>query len=166
MASKGSKGGLASRHLQAAEAEFELCARRAIECILGSPTLALRKFRQSPRPLEKSSVRCLIRAGNAEYLACLSLGLEPSDFGKILPGRPDEEVADAIGEVSNVIAGTFMGRPAFLEAFGHMLPSPPVFADCGDDTRGAWSVQGLLAANGARLFLNITVKSNEKEIPK
>jgi hypothetical protein len=153
--------------LRTAASDFEVCARRAVECMLGVPTYSPRGFGLSSRPGGGNAVVCTIQADNSGYSASLTLGIDAGDLKDLIPAEDrEEEIRDALGEISNVIAGTFLGRPIFRNAFGSMLPSPPIFRAADFREESACCIEGTLKAKGAKLFLGFTVKPNGKDAPK
>ena len=160
-------GDLTQTYLREALPDFEVCSRRAVECILGMPTRCPMDFRLLPRLSNQASVICIIQSGNGRYAVSLSLGVNKTDYPELLPAkRDDDEVTDAIGEITNVIAGNFLGRPAFTHRFGAMLPSPPLFTLSGTSIQKGWCIQGLLVVNTAKIFLGFMIQATQKENPR
>jgi hypothetical protein len=144
--------------------DFEVCARRAVERVLDLPTLVQRDFKVAPAMTNMSSLCCIIECWNSEYSLTLSVGVNKTDLGGLVPGVDSEEMAlDALGEVANVIAGRVMGIPGLEEHFGRMAMSPPLFSNGGVTSKKTCSIHGMLVAKAARLFLGLAVAVNEKE---
>lgn len=152
------------RFLREAMPDFEICARRAVECILAVPTYIPKGFTLSPVMNSSTSFTCFIQAGNSEYSATLSLGLNQTDLEELMPGVSDGDMLmDTVGEITNVIAGSFLGRKSFQEPFGSMLPSPPLFSKGGTMVQKSWCIHGVLKANGVKIFLDFMIKSAKKD---
>ncbi|MBW8886218.1 MAG: hypothetical protein JF616_00560 [Fibrobacteres bacterium] len=145
--------------------DFEVCARHAVERVLDLPTLAPRDFKVEPCMVNMSSLCCIIECWNGEYAMTLSLGINKTDLGCLVPGGSSEEIAlDALGEVANVIAGRVLGIPGLEDHFGHMAMSPPLFSNGGVTSKRACAIQGVLVAKSTRLYLGFAITVNEKEM--
>jgi len=144
--------------------DFEVCARHALERVLDVPTLAPRDFKVTPSMTNMSSLCCIIECWNSEYSLTLSVGINKTDLGGLVPGVSKEDIAlDALGEVANVIAGRVMGIPGLEEHFGRMAMSPPLFSNGGVTSKRACAIHGVLMTKSARLFLGFAITVNEKE---
>lgn len=143
---------------------FEVCARHAVERVLDLPTSAPRDFQVAPSMTNMSSLCCIIECWNSDYSLTLSVGINKTDLGGLVPGVSSEDLAlDALGEVANVIAGRVMGIPGIEDHFGSVAMSPPLFSNGGVTSKKACSIQGVLVAKTARLFLGFAISVNEKE---
>lgn len=150
--------------LREAMPDLELCSRRAFECILAVPTYMPKGFDLATNMDSASSFICRITAGNTDYSATLSLAMDRMDFAALMPGASDEDMQmDALGEIANVIAGSFLGRKSILSPFGNMLPSPPLFSNGDPAARNSWRIHGALQANGVEIFLDFMIISAKKD---
>lgn len=143
---------------------FEICARHAVERVLDLPTLAPKDFQVLSFMTNKSSLCCIIECWNSEYSLTLSVGINKTDLGCLVPGVSNEDIAlDALGEVANVIAGRTLGLPGLEGHFGAMAMSPPLFSNGGVTSKKACCIHGMLVAKAARLFLGFAIAVNEQE---
>jgi hypothetical protein len=149
--------------IQGVAADFEACARRAIECMLNRPTLLSKTFgpnTHAMRPLPEPGILCHVESGNPGQSFRISLGISKSDLRSLFSDEKDEEMGrDAIGEILNVIAGTLFGRPAFRSAFGFLRASVPSFAAPRSGTGTSRIIRGALLVGSARMILELAVDS-------
>ena len=143
--------------------DFEVCARRSLERMLQAPTRCSRDFRlltEAPTvPLT-----CGIRSGNGSYEAVLFVEVDQRDYSGLLPGKvTDEDILDLIGEIANVMAGSFLGLLSFRKHFGPMKPTPPEFHFSGSDLGNASCIQGVIMINSAKLSAGFMVHSTQKD---
>jgi hypothetical protein len=144
--------------------DFEVCARHAVEGVLDLPTLAPRDFALASSMTNASSLCCIIECWNSEYSLTLSVGINKTELGELIPGVKDEEIVlDALGEVANVIAGRAMGIRGLEDHFGRMAMSPPLFSNGGVTSKKACSIHGVLVAKSVRMFLGLAIAANGKE---
>lgn len=144
--------------------DFEVCSRHAVERVLDLPTLAPKDFKVGSSKTNMSSLCCIIECCNGEYSLILTVGIDKTDLGGLIPGVESEEIAlDALGEVANVIASRVIGIPGFEDHFGRMAISPPLFSNGGATSKKAWAIHGVLVAKAARLFLGFEISANHKE---
>lgn len=147
--------------IQDVAADFEACARRAVECLLNRPTLLSKAFVLRTQSVAEPGIRCFIESGNSGQAMMISLGLSKSDLRDLFPDEKDEEMGrDAIGEILNVIAGTLFGRPGFSSRFGFMRASLPTFSAPGFEMGTARIIRGALLVGSAQLILELAVNSN------
>ncbi|HKP98357.1 MAG TPA: hypothetical protein VJ385_21685 [Fibrobacteria bacterium] len=145
--------------IQDVAAEFEVCARRAVECLLNRPTLLSKAFRLRKPSAVESGIRCFIASGNSDQTLMISLGLSKSDLRSLFPDEKDEEMGlDAIGEMVNIIAGTLFRRPGFRSRFDRLRTSVPSFAAPSFEMEQARIVRGVLKVGEAHLILELAVK--------
>ena len=139
-------------------ADFEACARRAIECLLNRPTLLSKPFGPRTRPAEEPCIRCFIESGNPDQAFVVSLGISETGLRSLFPDEKDGEMGlDAIGEMVNIIAGTLFGRPVFRSRYGCLRATVPSFSAPGLDMGAAGIVRGVLLVGAARLTLELAV---------
>lgn len=143
-------------------ADFEVCARRAVECLLNRPTLLSKAFRLQAQTVAEYGIRCFIESGNGGQATRISLGISKSDLRILFPDEKDEEMGlDAIGEILNVIAGTLFGRPGFRSAFGCLRASVPSFTAPGFEMGATRIIRGALLVGSAQLILELAVDSRK-----
>lgn len=153
------------RHLLEILPDFEICSRRALEVILGMPTRCTRGFRILPGLNNQASLTCVILSENQTFQSALIIGMNKTDYPVLLPHlKSEEEMIDAVGEIANVIAGSFLGRPSFMSRFGAMLPSTPYFTFNESSLRKSWCIQGHIMMGSAKVFLGFTAQFIQKEI--
>ncbi len=144
--------------------DFEICARQVVERMLDLPTLARKNFKVASTMTNMASLYCIIECWNKDFSSTLSVGINKTDLSGLVPGVSSEEIAlDALGEVTNVIAGRVMEIPGFEDHFGEMSMSPPLFSNGGVTSKKTCSIHGELAAKSSRLFLGFAITMNEKE---
>jgi|GEM_PF-6489095 len=152
------------RFLRDAVPDFEVCTRRAIECILAIPTFMPKGFAVSRHTDSPTTFKCAVQAGNSRYSAALYLGFNQADLKELSPEESDIGIImDIMGEIANVIAGSFLGRKSFQAPFGDMHLSPPRFFQERKAEPESWSIHGILKANGVRIFLDFMIKPGQKD---
>ncbi len=143
-------------------ADFEACARRAVECLLNRPTLLSKPFCLQMQPSAEPGIRCFIESGNGRQALVISLGLSKSDLRSLFSDEKNDDMGlDAIGEILNIIAGTLFGRPGFRTRFGFLRASVPSFAAPSFETGTARIIRGVLLVGSARLILELAVDSGK-----
>lgn len=144
--------------------DFEVCARRAVEGVLGLPTFAPRGFRLATSRIGMSVPCCSIQCWNSEYTLNVSMGLHRPDLAGMVPGVGGSEVAiDAFGEVVNVLAGRLIGIRRLVEGFGNLAMSPPRFSDGSQWAPGNDCLHGMLVAKSTRLYFGLALSANGKD---
>ncbi len=147
--------------IQDVAADFEACARRAVECLLNRPTLLTKAFGQQTQSAADPGIRCFIESCNGGQILRISLGLSKNDLHGLFSDEKDEAMGlDAIGEILNIIAGTLFGRPAFRSRFGFLRASVPSFAAPSLETGAARIIRGVLLVGSAQLILELAVNSS------
>lgn len=115
-----------------------------------------------PAFTDKSPLCCLVQGWNRDYSLTLSVGIDKTDLGILVPGAGSEDIAlDALGEVANVIVGRVLGIPGFADHFGHMAISPPLFSNEGIRSNQACAMHGVLVVNSTQLFIGFTMTGND-----
>ncbi|MEO6098080.1 MAG: hypothetical protein ABIW76_21420 [Fibrobacteria bacterium] len=146
----------ATNPIQAVAFEFEVCARRAIECLLNLPTLSFKGFGTHTLFPVEPEVRCTIECANRAHSMVISLGLSSNDLKHLLSGKRNAHLAlDAILEVLNITAGRLFVCPAFTSRFGYMCPSVPSLYSPRLDMAQAEVLRGVLLAGAAHLFMEL-----------
>lgn len=142
---------------------FEICARHAVECVLLAPTRVAASFVLARELRDDYAVSCSIQAGNGGYSASISVGIAAGELGRLLPGESRELQLDAVGEITNILAGTFLGKPVFAAHFGDMTPSLPRFAEGGVTVRKACCIEGVLLVKSVKVFSGLLVTRFPRE---
>ena len=146
--------------IQDVAADFEACARRAVECLLNRPTLLSKAFSIKTQSAAEPGIRCFIESGNSAQAVKISLGLSKRDLRSLFSDEKNDDMGlDAIGEILNIIAGTLFGRPGFRTRFGFLRASVPSFAAPSFETGTARIIRGVLLVGSARLILELAVDS-------
>jgi hypothetical protein len=146
--------------IQEAAADFEVCARRAVECLLNRPTMLSKAFNRRTRFAAEPEIRCFIESGEGDKALVISLGLSKSDLRSLFSDERDEAMGlDAIGEILNIIAGTLFARPGFRSRFGGLRASVPFFTAPSLEKGSTRSIRGVLVVETARLNLELSVGS-------
>ncbi|MEO7425467.1 MAG: hypothetical protein ABI036_09790 [Fibrobacteria bacterium] len=154
---------LTESYLREVLADFEVCARRALERMLRAPTRCPRDFRYLAEA-PTIPLTCGIRTGNGLFEAALFLEVDRRDYAGLLPGvKIDGEILDTIGEIANVMAGSFLGQRSFKKHFGPMLPTPPVFSFQGSSLGKASCIQGVIVIGSAKLSAGFMVHSIQRD---
>lgn len=145
--------------IQDVAVEFEVCARRAVECLLNRPTLSFRGFGTRTRFPAEPELRCSMESSNHLHSLVISLGLSQNDLGNLFSGEKDTDMAlDAIREVVNIIAGRLFVSPVFHTRFGYMRPSVPSFDVPGPCMGQTEVLRGILLVGTARLALELSIR--------
>jgi hypothetical protein len=153
---------MTENHLREILPDFEVCARRALERMMQAPTRCQRDF-QLLAEVPTVPLTCGIRSGNGLFEAALFLEVDRRDYSGLLPGKViDGEILDFIGEIANVMAGSFLGQHSFKKHFGPMKPTPPVFSFSGSSLGKASCIQGVIMINSAKLSAGFMVHSIQK----
>lgn len=143
--------------------DFEVCARRALERMMQAPTRCLRDF-QLLKEAPAAPLTCGILSGNGLFEAALYVEVEPGDYAMLLPGMLiDGEILDFIGEIANVMSGCFLRQHSFMEHFGPMKPTPPVFPFNGSCLGKASCIQGVIMVNSVKLSVGFMVHSAQRD---
>jgi hypothetical protein len=143
--------------------DFEVCARRAVECILRSPTRMIRLFRDSGRNLHGTLVRCSVKMGNEAYRIRISLSLKQEDLPALARWISDQEMRfDVVGEIVNTVAGNFLGRKSFVSRFGAASPSLPFFENGVKMEDEAQSIEGVMQINSVNIHFELTAARNRE----
>ncbi len=160
--SPAENNGITQEALQGVTADFEVCARRAIECLLNRPTLLSKAFCLQPQSPAQPLLRCFIESCNDDYRVTVSLGVEKSGLLALIPGEVDESMAlDAVGEMVNVLAGSLFGRPSFRSRFGSMRASVPSIMETDTSFGRYLNVGGTLLVGSFKMILELAVNSND-----
>ena len=161
--SQTSQGENTADPVQDVVADFEVCARHAIECLLNRPTQLSKSFRIQAKFEAEPGIRCIIESGNESHLLVISLGLTESDLRTIFSDEEDEEMRlDAIGEMANILAGRLFRRPIFHSHFGCMCASVPSFAVPGHGVGNSRVVRGILSVGSANMILELAIDSKAR----
>lgn len=137
--------------------DFEVCARRAVESIVGSPTLMCRRF-STRLGAEEIPALCTIRSGNGTFDVHLSMGLRSEEVAPFL-GRiaSSRRRLDMLGEVLNTLAGNFLGRDTFIAKCGEIAPSLPFFGESDTIKGGSRVIEGVMQINSVHVRFTLTV---------
>jgi hypothetical protein len=156
------KGGNIQEVLNGVTADFEVCARRAIEGLLNRPTLLSKPFRLNSQPSAEPLLGCFIKSGNDDYSLTISLGVEKDALRDLFPGEMEESMAmDAIGEMVNVIGGCFFGRPGIISRFGFLRASVPSIIDKDAFPGRDGNVSGVLLVESVRMIAELAITPND-----
>jgi hypothetical protein len=144
--------------IQDVAVEFEVCARRAIECLLNRPTLSYRGFGPQVRFPAEPEIRCSMVTSNPDHSVAISLGLSKQDLRNLLSGEKEEDMAlDAIREIVNILAGRLFVGPVFHSRFGYMRATVPTFGLPGPDLGHAEVLRGVLIVGPAHFSLELAI---------
>jgi hypothetical protein len=148
--------------IQDVAVEFEICARRAIECLLNRPTLSFRGFGPKIRFPAEPEIRCCMKSSNHGHSVAISLGLSKHDLRNLLSGEKEADMAlDAIREIVNILAGRLFVSPVFHSRFGYMRATVPAFGVPGPDSGHAEVLRGVLIVGAAHFFLELAIMSEK-----
>lgn len=152
--------------IQEVAVEFEVCARRAIECLLDRPTLSYRGFGVNTRFPAEPEIRCSMESTNRRHSVAISLSLSQNDLRNLLYGEKDADMAlDAIREVVNIIGGRLFVSPIFHSRFGYMRASVPSFDAPSPDLGHGEALRGVLLVGAAQLAFELAIRSADKGGP-
>lgn len=105
----------------------------AVGDVLGKPTAALDDWLVVERIRNTSELGATVGFASMDWQGAVTLGLAMDEAQLILPGGDEDYVFDALGEVGNTICGVLAAHPQFVEVFGFLEQTPPVFS-----RGGAW----------------------------
>lgn len=109
------------------------CVAGAVRDVLGKSTTALDDWLVVERIRNTSELGATVGFASSEWQGAVTLGLSMDHAQVILPGGDEDYVFDALGEVGNTICGVLAAHPQFVEVFGFLEQTPPVFS-----RGGAW----------------------------
>ncbi len=117
-----------------------------------------------------SSLYCILPTGSIKYHGQLVVGIVEEDIEQLFPGEMDPRVRkDAIGEIANVISGTFVADDKFIANFGYLRPSTPFFSEGAFTDRKDWGLVGRVEANGKEIMIQFSMRvleGNASAAPK
>lgn len=143
---------------------FERHVLWAVKAILEADVSLQEPFHVTHSPPAGSSLYCLIPNSNPQYLAQLAVGLAKDDLPGLFPAETEAKLRlDALGEMSNVVAGLLMADEDFLGRFGHLKPSTPFFSEGAFTDRMDVGLRGTVTANGLPLAFHLTVRRAGQE---
>lgn len=143
---------------------FERHVLWAIQAILEAEPAVVEPFHVTNAPPSGSTLFCLIPNANPAYHAQLAVGLAKEDLPSLFPGEVDARLRlDALGEMSNVVAGLLMADEDFMGRFGHLKPSTPFFSEGAFTDRMDVGLRGAVTADGRRLAFHLTVRRAGQE---
>lgn len=105
----------------------------AVRDVLGRPTAWGDDWTVVERIRNTSELGATVGFASPEWQGAVTLGITIEDAGQLLPGGDEDYVFDALGEVGNTICGVLAAHSAFVEVFGFLEQTPPVFS-----RGGAW----------------------------
>lgn len=144
--------------------EFEICCRRSIESVLAAPTMNAGRFGLSPTLNRRYRTTCNIHSGNEAYFVTITFGVDSADLAALVPGNSELAMQlDAVGEITNVLSGSFITHRRFSENFGVIPPSLPVFVNGGHAAQNSWCIQGQLRVNSVKVFLGVAIGKTVRE---
>ena len=144
--------------LESLKKVFEVASKDSIESILGLPVRVYEEFTIVPQINNNFSISCNLQNSNERYQSTLTLGVNLSDLPDLIYGETDREMqTDALGEIANVISGAIMDYEIFLQEFGYMEQSPPLFSNGGLTYQKAWGIQGVLLAADVKVLFGYAI---------
>lgn len=137
--------------------DFEVCARRAVESILRSPTRMGRLFSPGDRRTG-IPIMCQVDSENSDFWVSIGLGVRPEDLPALMGPVADPALrADVAGEIVNTLAGNFLGRKAFAARCGQVPPSLPFFGGKGTIKDEIERFEGIMRINSVEVSFTLAV---------
>jgi hypothetical protein len=143
---------------------FERHVVWAVRAVLESDVEIKEPFHVTDAPPGGHTLFCLIPNSNGEFHAQLAVGLAKEDLPRFFPGEVDPRLRlDALGEMSNVVAGLLMSDEDFMGKFGHLKPSTPFFSEGAFTGRSDSGLRGSVLVDGKAISFHITVRPAGRE---
>lgn len=143
---------------------FERHVLWAVKAILEADVAVQEPFHVTNSPPSGSSLFCLIPNSNLQYHAQLAVGISKEDLPGLFPAETEAKLRlDALGEMSNVVAGLLMADEDFLGKFGHLKPSTPFFSEGAFTDRMDTGIRGSVTVGGRLMAFHLTVRRAGQE---
>lgn len=89
--------------------------------------------------------------------AC-TLGISIEGASILFPGGDEDYVFDAIGEICNTICGVLASNQQFVEFFGYLEQTPPVFSRGGAWLPRTQGLAGTVVVGGVELAFGFSIR--------
>jgi len=80
-----------------------------------------------------SELGATVGFASPDWQGAVTLGITLEGASTLFPGGDEDFVFDALGEIANIICGVMAANSQFVEVFGFLEQTPPVFS-----RGGAW----------------------------
>jgi hypothetical protein len=113
----------------------------------------------TPRVVNPMELGCSLLCSNLQHQSCILFGVHRSDLSALTAtlGKTDF-MLDALGELANVTAGFLLDHEEYIDCFGFMEQSTPLFmAGGGACIKKTSGIQAFVHSAGIRLFVGFAV---------
>ena len=137
----------------------------ALEIMFLQNASVRKELAYTPRVVNPMELGCSLLCSNSSHQSCLLFGVHRSELSTLTVslGKTDF-MLDALGELANVTAGFLLDHETYIDCFGFMEQSTPLFvAGGGSCIKKTPGIQGIIHCAGVRLFVGFAVWETYKK---
>lgn len=105
-----------------------------------------------------SELGATVGFASPDWQGAVTLGISIEDAAHLFPGGDEDFVFDAIGEIANIICGVMAANSEFVEVFGFLEQTPPVFSRGGAWLPRTKGISGTVLAGSASLAFGFSIR--------
>lgn len=105
-----------------------------------------------------SELGATVGFASPEWQGACTLGISLEGASILFPGADEDLVFDAIGEICNTICGVLAAHPQFVEIFGSLEQTPPVFSRGGAWLPRTKGIAGSMTIDSVELWFGFSIR--------
>lgn len=105
-----------------------------------------------------SELGATVGFASPEWQGACTLGVSIEGASFLFPGANEDLVFDAIGEICNIICGVLAAHPQFVEVFGSLEQTPPVFSRGGAWLPRTKGISGTVSFDTVEMWFGFSIR--------
>lgn len=134
------------------------CVVSAIGDVLGLETEPGEEWSVVERIRNTSDLGATVGFASPDWQGACTLGISLEAAAILFPGADEDMVFDAIGELGNTICGVMAANRDFLEVFGALEQTPPMFSRGGAWLPRSKGIAGNVLVSGVQLMFGFSIR--------
>lgn len=134
------------------------CVISAIGDVLGLEATQSDDWSVVERIRNTSDLGATVGFASPDWQGACTLGISLEGAAILFPGSDEDMVFDAIGELGNTICGVMAANQEFVEVFGSLEQTPPMFSRGGAWLPRSKGIAGSVIVSGVQLIFGFSIR--------
>lgn len=134
------------------------CVTSAVADMLSVPTRHHEDWTVVERIRNTSDLGATVGFASPDWQGACTIGVSVEAAAILFPGGNEEFVFDAIGEICNTICGVMAANPEFIEVFGALEQTPPMFSRGGAWLPRTLGIAGSIVLSDVDLWFGFSIR--------
>jgi len=134
------------------------CVTGAVRDVLCRETIHLDDWTVVERIRNTSELGATVGFASPDWQGAVTLGITIEGGNCLFPDGDEDFVFDALGEIANTICGVMAANAQFVEVFGFLEQTPPVFSRGGAWLPRTKGIAGTIVSSGIQLPFGFSIR--------